>query len=136
MNQRDLELALRKQRLLIHSQALRERWGTQAQALRPVATGLDRVRAGARWLTAHPQAVFAGALVIGLLKPRATFRWARRGFIVWQLWRKLRQHQDLMRLRTGSTLSDRLADQLREVIVDRIRGLLPGQAAAADLARR
>jgi hypothetical protein len=130
MNQRDLELALRKQRLLIHSQALREQWGAQAQALRPVATGVDRVRAGVRWMRAHPQAIFAGALVLGVLRPRAAFRWARRGFVIWGLWRKLRQHQDVMRERTGATLTDRLADHVRELLVERIRQFLPGQGAA------
>lgn len=129
MNERDLELALRKQRLVLHSQALRQQWATQAQALRPVATGVDRVRAGVRWVRAHPQAIFAGALVLGLLRPRAAFRWARRGFVIWGLWRKLRQHQDLMRERTGATLTDRLADHLRETLVERIRQFLPGQAS-------
>jgi len=90
MNQRDLELALRKQRLLIHSQALREQWGAQAQALPPVLHGIDRVSDGVRWARDNAPLLSGVGIFLLVARPRAGLRWARRAWMGWQLVRRVR----------------------------------------------
>jgi hypothetical protein len=83
-----LELALRKQRLQMHSALLRDQWVLHAGALKPLFGGADRAREGADWLRRHPGALVAGAVALAVMRPRGMFRWARRAFAAWQLWRQ------------------------------------------------
>lgn len=87
----ELALALKKQRLMLKSDALRSRLADEAQALVPVFSAADRVRSGWRWVKSHPEWVAgAGALLVAL-RPRTVVRWVRRGYGAFRAWRRLRR---------------------------------------------
>lgn len=88
MNERQLALALKKQRLQIKSDALREQWQQHARGLAPTLAVADQVRAGIGWLKQHPEVTVGAGVALAVAKPRAVWRWLRRGFTVWQVWRK------------------------------------------------
>jgi len=90
MNDRLIDLALKKQRLQLKSEALRAEWIVCAGALRPLCGGADRVRLAGAWLRRHPEAVAAGAVALAVARPRAVFRWLRRSFFAVRLWRRVR----------------------------------------------
>lgn len=90
MNPTTLELALKKQRLLMASQSLRAEFGRCAMGLTPVFSGADMAVEGARWLRRNPELVAATAVALLVIRPRRAWRWARRAFVGWQAWRKLR----------------------------------------------
>jgi hypothetical protein len=87
---RAIELALKKQRLQLESERLRNEFATQARALEPVFKAADQARAGWQWLRANP-AVPVGILVALLVaRPSFVIRWVRRAWLGWQTWRRLR----------------------------------------------
>ncbi len=90
MNPTTLELALKKQRLQIASESLRADFGDYASGMRPLFTGADYAVEGARWVRRNPEVVVAGAAVLIVVRPKSAWRWARRAFVGWQLWQKLR----------------------------------------------
>lgn len=87
MNARMLELALRKQRLQFQSDALREQWRQHARGLAPAFGAADRLRAGAGWLARHPAVLVGAGVAVAVARPRALWRWIRRGAVAWQFWR-------------------------------------------------
>lgn len=90
MSPRQVELALKKQRLQIRSAALRDEFSAYAAGWAPVFALADRGRSALRWLRRHP--VLPAALLAAFLaaRPRTVLRWAERGFVAWQALRKLR----------------------------------------------
>lgn len=90
MNSRLIELALKKQRLLIRSGALRENFGNYATVWMPAFAAADRVRAGLHWLRRHPLLPVTTLVAVMVARPRGVLRWARRGFFAWQALRRLR----------------------------------------------
>lgn len=90
MSPREFELALKKQRLQIQSAALRARLGQQAQALQAPLAAVDRVRAGYGWLRERPYILVGAAVALAVMRPRAAWRWVKRGFVWWQAARRLR----------------------------------------------
>jgi hypothetical protein len=91
MNPRLLEVALKKQRLQFKSDMLREQWRGHAHGLAPVLGAADQVRAGYAWLRRHPEVVVGTGVAVAVARPRAVWRWFRRGVIAWQFWRKGQQ---------------------------------------------
>ncbi len=86
----ELDLALRQQRLLLRSAALRSKLAEQSVVLEAPLAAADRVHAGARWLY-RQRAWLAGAVVVVLVvRPRRAWRVARFG---WWLWRSARRVQ-------------------------------------------
>lgn len=100
MNDRLLELALKKQRLQFRSEALRRQWRAHANELTPILAVTDRIHAGYGWLRNHPEVVVSAGLAIAVARPKLTWRWLMRGTTVWQFWRNGRRW--LMLLRTTS----------------------------------
>lgn len=90
MNDRALELALRKQRLQDRSAALRHQWAADSTGLEAFCRRVDRIAAGLAWLRRHPQVPVAVTVALLVARPKAVFRWLRRGFVAWQMWRRLR----------------------------------------------
>lgn len=90
MNERDLELALRKQRLVLKSAALRVRMRRDVVGLQPALTLADRAVEAGRWVRGHSGLVIAVATALVVARPRAAFRWAKRGFVLWRGWQALR----------------------------------------------
>ncbi|MBS1189979.1 MAG: hypothetical protein H6R10_1771 [Rhodocyclaceae bacterium] len=64
-----------------------------AQNIWPVENFLgvgDRVVDGAHWLKRHPAVLVAAIVTLAVSRPTRAWRLARRGFVVWQGFRKLR----------------------------------------------
>jgi hypothetical protein len=85
-----LKLALKKQRLQIAGEGLRADFGRYAAGLAPVFTAGDFAVEGARWVRRNPQLVIAAGVALVVIRPKRAWRVARRAFIGWQAWRKLR----------------------------------------------
>ena len=86
----EIERALTKQRLLIASAAQRDALARYAQGLQPAFAVADRLHSVARWVERHPEYVAAGVAVLAATSSttrRLLWRWSRRGFVVWRLWR-------------------------------------------------
>ncbi|MDP2823590.1 MAG: YqjK family protein [Sulfuritalea sp.] len=94
MNAPALELALRKQRLQIASENLRSDFGRFAAGLAPAFRAADCAVEGARWVGRNPQLVLAAGVALVVVRPRSAWRWARRAFVGWQAWRRLRDFLD------------------------------------------
>jgi hypothetical protein len=91
MNSRQLQLALKKQRLQFKSDMLRDRWIAHAGGLAPVLGAADQVRAGYAWLRGHPEVVVGVGVAVAVARPRAAWRWFKRAVVAWQFWRKGQQ---------------------------------------------
>jgi YqjK-like protein len=88
------DLQLRRERLLVRSAELRAAIAENSRALGPPLALVDQLRAGLRWLRAHPEWP-AGALVVMLvLRPRRLLVWSGRA---WWVWRLLRQGRRALR---------------------------------------
>ena len=90
MSPRQVELVLKKQRLQLRSAALRGDFSAYAAGLKPAFALADRGRAALCWLRRHPLVPLAVAAALLAARPRAVLRWAQRGFLAWQTFRKLR----------------------------------------------
>lgn len=85
-----LELALAKQRLQLEAAAQRDALSAYANGLKPLFDAGDQAQAAAQWLGRHPE-VLATAVAF-LVATRAdarrfVWRWGRRAWIAWKLWR-------------------------------------------------
>jgi hypothetical protein len=107
MNADGLALALKKQRLQLKSATLREQWIGHAAGFQPLCNGVDRVGDGVRWLRGHPQALIATGVALLVARPRVMLRWARRGFVAWQAWRKGKDWLSRLESKRESRLSTR-----------------------------
>jgi len=101
-----IELALEKQRLQFASSAQREAITRHTAGLQPLFDVADQVQTVARWLRQHPEVVAGSVAVLAAAQPRARrffWRWGRRAFIVWKLWRDSERWLDtpLMRANRG-----------------------------------
>lgn len=90
MTPRQIELALKKQRLQMRSAVLREQLSRYATMARPAFAFADRGRATWRWLRRHPIIPVAISVALLVARPYAALRWAQRGFLAWQAVRKVR----------------------------------------------
>lgn len=90
MNPKLVELALRKQRLQFRAEGQRVEIAAGLAAVDAVLNRVERLREGVDWLRQHAPAVSTFALVLLVLRPRFTLRWARRGWLGWQLYRRIR----------------------------------------------
>lgn len=87
----EVELALAKQRLHLEIAGQRLALAQYTAGLRPAFEAADQVRAGFRWLSHHPEAVAGGVAVLAVARPgarRFLWRWGRRSFFLWRLWRE------------------------------------------------
>ena len=85
-----LDLALRRQRLLLRSAALRVSLAEQSAVLAPPLAAADRVQAGAHWLYRQRAWLAGGVVVVLVLRPRRAWRLLSVG---WWLWRRSRRLQ-------------------------------------------
>lgn len=90
MNPRQVELALKKQRLQMQSAALRDNFSDHARVLQPVFAFADRGLAVVRWIRHNPVLPVATVVALLVARPRGLLRWLRRGWFVWQSLGKLR----------------------------------------------
>jgi hypothetical protein len=90
VNSDRIELALRKQRLQLQSDILREQWRGHVAGLAPVFFTGDKIADGVRWVRRRPPVLIAGAVALVVARPRWIIRWGRRTVLAWRSWRRLR----------------------------------------------
>ncbi|MDP1526972.1 MAG: YqjK-like family protein [Rhodocyclaceae bacterium] len=82
--------ALEKQRLQFASAEQREHLTRYGAGIAPLFEAADRVQDGARWVQRHPEVTVGVLALIAAVRPRVRqflWRWSKRGFVVWKLWR-------------------------------------------------
>jgi hypothetical protein len=85
-----VELALEKQRLRLEAASQRMDLSRHAAGLTPLFDAAERVREGTRWVARHPEAVAGGVALLAAAGPgvrRFFWRWGKRAFIAWRVWR-------------------------------------------------
>lgn len=85
-----VELASKKQRLRRECALQRKALADYALGLSPAFGAADHVRAGALWARRHPEVVFGGVALLAASSSStrgALWRWSRRGYSVWRMWR-------------------------------------------------
>ncbi|MBN8441958.1 MAG: hypothetical protein J0M28_09720 [Thauera sp.] len=126
MNPRILELALKKQRLQIRSEAERnEIAGHLAridEALDTADRARERLRESLQWARDKAPLLSVALLVLLVTRPRRALRLAQRGWVAWMLVRRLRGGR-------ASALSPAVASVLLRLI-SRVRSMLGGRSAA------
>ncbi|MBI4989219.1 MAG: YqjK-like family protein [Rhodocyclales bacterium] len=90
MNPKFIELALKKQRLQLQAAAQRVMIMQALESTTPAFAAAEKIRAGVRWAKAHPEWLAGIGVALAVARPRAFFRWARRGFFLWRSLRRLR----------------------------------------------
>lgn len=92
-----IEFALKKQRLQLRSAALRAQFAEHAAAFSPLFAAGDKLHDGVLWLRRHPEVAIAAGAALAVVRPRAVFRWARRGALAWQAWGRVHDWLDSRR---------------------------------------
>jgi hypothetical protein len=85
-----IEFALKKQLLVLDAAAQRETLAYHAAGLTPLFDVADQVNTGVRWVGRHPEVVAGILALLLVVRPgvrRFAWRWGRRGFLAWRLWR-------------------------------------------------
>ena len=85
-----VELELEKQRLRLEAASQRMALSGHAVRLMPLVDAADRVRAGAHWVGRHAEIVAGVVVLLAVARPGVRhffWRWGRRAFIAWRLWR-------------------------------------------------
>lgn len=91
MSSRQLELALKRQRLEFQAAAQRRELAACMRPFMPVISAVDSVHRGIHYLKTHPEISAVAAVVVFILRPSRALRWARHGFSAWRLWGNLRR---------------------------------------------
>lgn len=94
MNQKIVELALKKQRLQLKAAAQRVMILHALESASPAFGAAEKARAALHWARIHPEWLAGIGVALLVARPRAFFRWARRGFFVWHSLRRLRSAVD------------------------------------------
>ena len=96
----NVERALKKQRLQLESQRLREQATTFASGMAPAFTAAEKMRTGWHWLKAHPAVPVGLAVAVIVVRPALAWRWGRRAWLGWKSWQRLRARIDGVDLQT------------------------------------
>lgn len=94
MNPRQVELALRRQRLQFDAERQREAFVAGLARVESVLDVVDRARDEARGLRDHVPLLTALAVAIAVIRPRVALRMARRAWFGWLLYRRLGRSLD------------------------------------------
>jgi hypothetical protein len=89
VNLRLAAIQARRARLIERAARERDEVAVALQSLAPTLGFIDRCVGVLRYVFARPPLVAGIALVLAVLRPRRTFKWARRAFGVWQSYRWL-----------------------------------------------
>jgi hypothetical protein len=90
MRQRQLELALKKQRLLLDCASQRLQLAEHAAGVQPLFAGADGAIGAVRWMKQHPVSVAAASAAVFVLRPRLIWRLGMRGMALWKVVQTLR----------------------------------------------
>lgn len=90
---RKLALLAERRRLLIAQAAIqRAALAHDVAPWRPRLALADQGIAAVRYVKNHPALLVGAALALAALRPRRVGTWLQRGWLAWQIGRKLRQH--------------------------------------------
>lgn len=90
MNEKALALAMRHGALKARIDEQRRLLAGQVAPLESALVRGDTALQGVNWLKHHPAAIAAAVAALVLVRPKAAWRWAKRGFFVWRGWQALR----------------------------------------------
>ena len=82
--------ALRKQAILARIARQRLDLAHEAQIFKPPLAAIDRGIVFARYLREHPLVPALAAAIFVVLRPARTFRWLKRGWFFWGLYKNAR----------------------------------------------
>ena len=91
MNQRLTLLAERRHRLVAQAAAQRTALAYDLQPWRARLALVDQGVAVFRYVGRHPALMVGAALLLIALRPRRAGKWLQRGWLAWQLGRRLRR---------------------------------------------
>lgn len=91
MSERLIQLAERRATLIARAASQREVVARAANSWRKPLSIADRGVAAVRYLKQHPPLLFGISAAIAVLRPRAAFRWSRRGLVAWRFTRNIRR---------------------------------------------
>jgi hypothetical protein len=89
MNRTLARLAERRHHLVAQAAAQRAALAHNLEPWRPRLAVLDQGVAAARYLGRHPGWLVGAALLLVALRPRRAGKWLQRGWLVWQVGRRL-----------------------------------------------
>ncbi|MDH4051323.1 MAG: YqjK-like family protein [Rubrivivax sp.] len=96
MSPRREALVARREQLLARSAMLRNETALRARAFEGPLSWADWALQSMAWLRHNP-AWPAGAVgLLAVVRPRRVWRWTRRGFAAWRLWRRARPYASLL----------------------------------------
>jgi hypothetical protein len=90
MNQKLTQLAERRRRLVAQAAAQRTALAHNVAPWRSRLALVDRGVAVFRFIGRHPALMVGAALLLAALRPRRAGKWLQRGWLVWQIGRRLR----------------------------------------------
>lgn len=90
MNGKRARLAERRQQLVARVAAQRVILAQDIEPWRARLGLADRGVAAFQYVRRHPALMLGGALLLAMFRPRRTGKWLQRGWLVWQLGRRLR----------------------------------------------
>ena len=92
MKQRLTLLAERRRRLVAQAAAQRTALAHDLQPWRARLALVDQGVAVFRYVGRHPALIVGAALLLVALRPRRAGKWLQRGWLAWQLGRRLRRN--------------------------------------------
>jgi len=91
MNRKLARLAERRRLLVAQAAVQRTALTLNLAPWRARLALADRGIAAVRYVRSHPALMIGAALLVAALRPRHTGTWLQRGWMVWQIGRKLRR---------------------------------------------
>jgi hypothetical protein len=91
MKQRLAQLAERRRRLVAQAAAQRTALAHDLQPWRARLALVDQGVAVVRYVGRHPALIAGAVLLLVALRPRQAGKWLQRGWVAWQLGRRLRR---------------------------------------------
>ena len=89
MNEKLIERAKRRESLLAQGTMQRLVFAQSITQWRKPLAFADYGLAAFRYIKGHPAFLVGGGIVLTVLRPRRAGKWLRRGWVVWQVVRKL-----------------------------------------------
>ena len=90
MNEKALVLAMRHGELKARIAAQRQDLTRHTAPLESALARGDDVLQGVNWLRHHPVAIGIAIAAAVIVRPRAAWRWSKRGFFLWRGWQAVR----------------------------------------------
>ena len=91
MNKKLTQLAERRRQLIAQAAAQRTALAYNVEPWRARLALADRGVAVLRYIGRHPALMVGAALLLAALRPQRAGKWLQRGWVVWQIGRRLRR---------------------------------------------